>query len=97
MKMTIEHLDNLMYKITNSKRIFGVVYQKKNGEITKFNARFGVHKFLRGGKRTVPNSMYVIWDNNRKGYRALEPSNIMQITFDKGRYVRSSDYEFIKL
>lgn len=97
MKIVAEHLDNLMHKIVTSHQIFGIVYQKKSGEITKFNARFGVHKFLKGGKRTVPNSMYVIYDNNRKGYRALEPSNIMQITYNKSRYVRSNDYEFLQL
>jgi hypothetical protein len=97
MKITVEHLDNLIYQITDSKRIFGIVYEKKNGEITKFNARFGVHKFLKGGQRTIPQSMYVIWDNNRKGYRALEPSNIIQLTFNKCRYVRAAGYEFVKL
>ena len=36
-------------------RIFGATYVKKNGEITKINGRFGVRKFLRGGKASSPN------------------------------------------
>lgn len=91
------HLDNLISYIYKSSRIFGLVYQKKDGEITKLNARFGVTKFLRGGKRTAPNSMYVVYDNNRKGYRTIAPERIVSISFNKNRYDKLDNWEFIKL
>ena len=34
--------------LRNEKKIFGATYIKANGEVTKINGRFGVHKFLRG-------------------------------------------------
>ncbi len=60
-------------------QIFGGVYRKKDGSITKFNGRFGVHKFSKGGVRTTPSSYALIWDNNRNRYTALIPENIIQI------------------
>jgi hypothetical protein len=91
------HLDNLIADVYKSSKIFGVLYQKKSGEITKFNARFGVTKYLRGGKRTVPQSMYVVWDNNRKGYRTIAPEGIISISFKKSKYVKLENWEFVKL
>ena len=91
------HLDNLIADIYKSSRIFGILYQKKDGEITKLNARFGVTKFLRGGKRTAPQSMYVVWENNRKGYRTIAPERIISISYAKNRYQKLENWEFIKL
>jgi hypothetical protein len=65
--------------LKRSGQIFGGVYRKKDGSITKFNGRFGVHKFSNGGVRTTPDSYALIWDNNRKRYTALIPENIIQI------------------
>lgn len=66
-------------------RIFGATYVKKNGEITKINGRFGVHKFLRGGKASSPN-VWTVWDNNRKRYTALIPENIQTIRYGGYEY-----------
>jgi hypothetical protein len=66
-------------------RIFGATYQKKNGEITKINGRFGVHKFVKGTGQSSPN-VWTVWDNNRKRYTALIPENIQTITYGGYEY-----------
>lgn len=66
-------------------RIFGATYVKKNGEVTKINGRFGVHKFTKG-VRTSPANVWTVWDNNRKRYTALIPENIQAITYGGYEY-----------
>jgi hypothetical protein len=74
-------LSGLIDRIVKKGVFFGAVYQKKDGAITKVNARFGVTKHLKGGKRTIPQNMYVVWDSNRKRYTALDPERIQSITY----------------
>ena len=74
-------LSSLIDRIVKKGVFFGAVYQKKDGAITRVNARFGVTKHLKGGKRTVPQNMYVVWDSNRKRYTALDPERIQSITY----------------
>lgn len=75
----------LMFSLVNTialkGKIFGAVYKKKDGQITKINGRFGVRKHLKGGTRTVPQDMYVVWDNNRRRYTALDPERIQSINY----------------
>lgn len=66
-------------------RIFGATYVKKNGEVTKINGRFGVHKFAKGTGNSSPN-VWTVWDNNRKRYTALIPENIQSITYGGFEY-----------
>ncbi len=66
-------------------RIFGATYVKKNGEVTKINGRFGVHKFVKGVRNSSPN-VWTVWDNNRKRYTALIPENIQSITYGGFEY-----------
>ncbi len=66
-------------------RIFGATYVKKNGEVTKINGRFGVHKFVKGTGSSSPN-VWTVWDNNRKRYTALIPENIQSITYGGDEY-----------
>lgn len=66
-------------------RIFGATYVKKNGEVTKINGRFGVHKFVKGTGNSSPN-VWTVWDNNRKRYTALIPENIQSITYGGFEY-----------
>jgi len=66
-------------------KIFGAKYLKKNGEITKINGRFGVHKFVKGTGQSSPN-VWTVWDNNRKRYTALIPENIQTITYGGYEY-----------
>jgi hypothetical protein len=74
-------LSNLVDLIALRGTIFGAVYKKKDGQITKINGRFGVRKHLKGGTRTVPSDMYVVWDNNRRRYTALDPERIQSIKY----------------
>jgi hypothetical protein len=74
-------LSSLVDQFVKTGRIFGAVYIKKDGQQTKVNGRFGVAKHLKGGRRTVPGSMYVIWDNNRRRYTALDPERIVSVTY----------------
>lgn len=74
-------LSALVDKLVKRGTIFGAVYIKKDGTSTKVNARFGVTRHLKGGKRTVPGSMYVVWDNNRRRYTALDPERITSVTY----------------
>ena len=66
-------------------KIFGAKYIKKNGEVTKINGRFGVHKFVKGTGHSSPN-VWTVWDNNRKRYTALIPENIQTITYGGYEY-----------
>lgn len=74
-------LSSLVDQLVKKGTIFGAVYIKKDGTSTKVNARFGVTRHLKGGKRTVPGSMYVVWDNNRRRYTALDPDRITSVTY----------------
>lgn len=85
-------LSNLVDLIVLKGTIFGAVYKKKDGQITKINGRFGVRKHLKGGTRTVPQDMYVVWDNNRRRYTALDPERIQSINY-KGITYGFSDAE----
>jgi len=66
-------------------KIFGATYIKKNGEVTKINGRFGVHKFVKGTGSSSPN-VWTVWDNNRKRYTALIPEQIKDITYGGYKY-----------
>jgi hypothetical protein len=83
-------ISSLVDKLQKTGLIFGVMYVKKDGEITELNGRFGVHKFLKGGKRTVPQSMWVIWENNRKRYTAIDPERIVRLNFKKDTFLNFS-------
>ena len=67
------------YVLKHTGKFFGATYRKKNGELTKINGRFGVHKFVKGTGQSSPN-VWTIWDNNRKRYTSLVPENIIDIT-----------------
>lgn len=71
--------------LRNEKKIFGAKYIKANGEVTKINGRFGVHKFLRGNGVAKKN-VWTIWDNNRKRYTSLVPDRIVEITYAGHKY-----------
>jgi len=90
-KVTISrgYASDLKSELAQSNRIFGGTYTKKNGEVTKFNGRMGVSKFTKGGKSTLKESNWLIWDTNRKRYMAIIPEQLVSVTaFGK-------EYEFI--
>jgi len=76
---------SLIESIKSSGKIFGATYLKANGEVTKINGRFGVHKFLKG-TGVSSSSVLTIWDNNRKRYTSLKQERIIDITFKGQRY-----------
>jgi len=76
-------------ELSKSGQMFAGTYKKKNGEVTKFNGRMGVHKFTKGGKSTLKDSNWLIWDVRRERYMAIIPENLVSvIAFGK-------EYEFI--
>lgn len=74
-------------ELSKSGRIFGGTYIKKNGEITKFNGRMGVAKFTKGGKSTLKDSNWLIWDTNRKRYMAIIPDQLVSVTAFGNEYM----------
>ena len=66
---------------------FGAMYVKKDGELTEIKGRVGVRKFLKGGKRTAPDTMLVIWENNRKRYTSIDPERIISMRVQKKEYL----------
>lgn len=86
----ITFLESIVQKLQSSGTIFGALYCKKDGSITQINGRFGVSKFLRGGKRTAPDTMLVVWDNNRKRYTTIDPQRIISMRVQKKEYVNFS-------
>lgn len=86
----ITYLQSIVRKLHSSGTIFGALYCKKDGSLTQINGRFGVSKFLRGGKRTAPDTMLVVWDNNRKRYTTIDPQRIISMRVQKKEYVNFS-------
>jgi hypothetical protein len=86
----VTYLQSIVQKLQSTGTIFGALYCKKDGSLTQINGRFGVHKFLRGGKRTAPDTMLVIWDNNRKRYTSIHPERIISMRVQKKEYVNFS-------
>lgn len=86
----ITFLESIVQKLQSSGTIFGALYCKKDGSLTQINGRFGVSKFLRGGKRTAPDTMLVVWDNNRKRYTTIDPQRIISMRVQRKEYVNFS-------
>lgn len=89
-KVATTHSGMLKAELQSSNRIFGGKYIKKNGEVTSFNGRMGVHKFVKGGKSSLKDSNWLIWDTNRKRYMAIIPENLVSVT------AFGNEYEFVK-
>ncbi len=87
--VTKGYAKELKSELLSSNRIFGGTYIKKNGEVTKFNGRMGVHKFVKGGKSSLKDSNWLIWDTNRKRYMAIIPEQLVSVT------AFGNEYEFV--
>lgn len=77
-------------KLQASGLIFGGEYTKKDGTITKFNGRGGVHKFVKGGINCNNPHNLLIWDTNRERYMAIVPENLVSINFQGEVYEQFS-------
>lgn len=84
---SIISISDIVSKLQKTGVIFGAMYVKKDGELTEINGRFGVRKFLKGGKRTAPNTMLVVWENNRKRYTSIDPERIISMRVQKKEYL----------
>lgn len=58
-------------------------YLKKNGEVTMFHGRAGVHKYNKGGKSCNNPANFLIWELKRKRYMALIPENVLSLVASK--------------
>jgi hypothetical protein len=72
--------------VINSGRFISGTYLKKNGEVTKFHGRAGVHKYTKGGKSTLNPNNFLIWDIKRERYMALIPENILSLKASNNLY-----------
>jgi len=72
--------------VMNSGRFVSGTYLKKNGEVTTFYGRAGVHKYTKGGKSTLNPDNCLIWDLRRKRYMALVPENVLSLTANNNLY-----------
>lgn len=66
-------------RIGDKGRCFGVSFTKKDGTIREMNARLGVTKHLKGGERTLPQNYLVVFDMQKGQYRSLNPSTVISI------------------
>ena len=87
----IKYFNEVVAELQSKGTIFGAEYRKKNGELTKINGRFGVSKFVKGTGKSNPNVL-TVWDNNRKRYTSLIPDNIVRITTNKRRYLKTDEF-----
>lgn len=61
-------------------RIFTVTFQKKDGSITRRNARAFVLEALQGGEdRLAKSSAVAFWSNNDHGWRSFKAENLIEI------------------
>tara|TARA_R110002167_G_scaffold117955_1_gene294198 strand:+ start:1816 stop:2097 length:282 start_codon:yes stop_codon:yes gene_type:complete len=86
-----QRFNDVVDKLQRSGTIFGAEYLKKNGEVTKINGRFGVFKFVKGTGVSSP-SVITVWDNNRKRYTSLIPSNILTINTNRKKYIKTNEF-----
>ena len=86
----IKYFNEVVAELQSKGTIFGAEYRKKNGEVTKINGRFGVSKFVKGTGTSNPNVL-TVWDNNRKRYTSLIPDNIVRITTNNRRYLKTDE------
>ena len=72
--------------VINSGRFVSGTYLKKNGKVTTFHGRSGVHKYTKGGKSTLNPDNCLIWDLRRKRYMAIVPENILSLKANNNLY-----------
>ncbi len=97
-KSKAERVRDLIEK-TNGK-FFTVKFVKKNGDIRIMTARLGVKKYLKGGKRTVPEDAIVVFTPEKESYhydaklgkeipgsyKSFYPDSVLEIHFNKKIY-----------
>ena len=73
---------------TAKSNFIGFTFIKKDGSIRNLIGRFGVTKYLKGGKATLdPNKFYIIFDLQKKEYRSIDKSRILSVRLNGVHYV----------
>jgi hypothetical protein len=76
-------MKNNFKELMNSGKFVSGTYLKKNGDVTTFHGRAGVHKHLKGGVSSLNPNNLLIWDLKRKRYMSLLPDNILTLNTSK--------------
>ena len=80
MKTTKENIQAVLETLKTTGRIFTVTFTKKDGSLRKLTGRFGVTKYLKGGKSTIPENLYfTVFDLGIKEYRAVNKNTIVSL------------------
>jgi hypothetical protein len=79
-------IKNQIADAMNSGKFVAGTYLKKNGEVTKFHGRAGVHKHTKGGVSCLNPNNFLIWDIKRERYMALIPDNVLTLTASNNLY-----------
>lgn len=75
--------------IAQGNKMFGVVFEKKNGQDRKMSARLGVKKHLAGGTNKVEasdRSYLTVFDMNAEGYRTVNLDTLKEVQIAGTRY-----------
>ena len=72
---------------TAKSNFIGFTFIKKDGSERRLIGRFGVTKYLKGGKATLdPNKFYIIFDLQKKEYRSIDKSRILSVRLNGINY-----------
>lgn len=70
--------------IENSNKFVTITFVKLDGTLRRINGRFGVKKYLKGGKATIDRTRFmIIYSVKDRGYRAIDRERIVQIIANK--------------
>ena len=79
----------ILYIIDNTAKsnFIGFTFIKKDGSERNLIGRFGVTKYLKGGKATLdPKKFYIIFDLQKKEYRSIDKSRILSVRLNGINY-----------
>lgn len=73
---------------TAKSNFISFTFIKKDGSERKLIGRFGVTKYLKGGKATLdPKQFYIIFDLQKKEYRSIDKSRIISVRLSGVHYI----------
>lgn len=72
---------------TAKSNFISFTFIKKDDSERKLIGRFGVTKYLKGGKATLdPKKFYIIFDLQKKEYRSIDKSRILSVRLNGINY-----------
>jgi hypothetical protein len=73
-------MNKKLFKNLVGNKFFTVVFRKKDGTLRTMNARLGVKKHLKGGKKLYDKANLVtVYDITKKGYRTVNLDSVQEI------------------